>query len=93
MVILAALEKAAELVLVLATPWALERPYVWLEIGAAWIRRLPIVVVLHGVTAAEFQEKSRMPNLLKQRKLIDINAVDRYFEELRTRVEGVKSAI
>jgi hypothetical protein len=33
------LEQAHELV-VLLTPWALERPYVWAEIGAAWGRRI-----------------------------------------------------
>lgn len=32
------LDQADELV-VLFTPWSLERPYVWVEIGAAWIRR------------------------------------------------------
>jgi hypothetical protein len=33
--ILVALERASEL-LVLFTPWAIDRPYVWAEIGAAW---------------------------------------------------------
>ena len=46
------LEKADEL-LVLVTPWALERRYVWAEIGAVWIRRIPIVVVLHGFEQLE----------------------------------------
>jgi hypothetical protein len=41
--ILANLEKADELV-VLLTPWALERPYVWAELGAAWGRRIPIQI-------------------------------------------------
>lgn len=36
--ILAFLEKAHELV-VLLTPWALDRPYIWAELGAAWGRR------------------------------------------------------
>jgi hypothetical protein len=40
--VLAALGEAHEL-LVLFTPWSLQRPYVWAEIGAAWIRRIPIV--------------------------------------------------
>jgi hypothetical protein len=83
--ILTALNRASEL-LVLLTPWALERPYVWLEIGAAWSRQIPIVVVLHGLSATDFQEKARIPVLLKKRNLIDINTVDRYFTELHTRV-------
>ena len=83
-VILDALDKASEL-LVLLTPWALERRYVWLEIGAAWNRRIPIIGVLYGMSAAEFQTTAGIPVLLKQRNLIDINSIDRYFEELKTR--------
>ena len=52
--ILAFLERADELV-VLITPWALERPYVWAELGAAWGRRIPIVGLLHGLSASELQ--------------------------------------
>jgi hypothetical protein len=52
--ILRFLDRTNELI-VLFTPWSLERPYVWAEIGAAWIRRIPIVVVLLGISSAEFQ--------------------------------------
>ncbi len=37
--ILTFLDKAHEL-LVLLTPWALDRPYVWAELGAAWVKEL-----------------------------------------------------
>lgn len=87
-----AIDEAAEL-LVLVTPCALERPYVWLEVGAAWIRRIAIVGVLHGISAAELQAKSGAPVLLKKRNLIDINAIDRYFEELKLRVENSRNTI
>ena len=40
--ILDALEESKELV-VLLTPWSLSRPYVWAELGAAWVRRIPII--------------------------------------------------
>lgn len=87
-----AIDEASEL-LVLVTPWALERPYIWLEVGAAWNRRISIVGVLHGISAAEFQAKSGAPVLLKKRNLIDINAIDRYFEELTLRVKDSRSPI
>jgi hypothetical protein len=74
--VLAFLEQAHEL-LVLLTPWALDRPYVWAEIGAAWGRRIPIVGILHGMTATELQSK---------RDLLDINDIEVYFEQLRARV-------
>ncbi|MFA5924481.1 MAG: toll/interleukin-1 receptor domain-containing protein [Methylococcaceae bacterium] len=85
--ILAALRKADELV-VLVTPWALKRSYVWLEIGAAWLKGIPIVVLLFGISASEFQEKANIPIALKERSLIALNDVDRYLKELRLRVSG-----
>ncbi len=81
--ILAFMERADELVLL--TPWALDRPYVWAEIGAAWGRRLPVVAVLHGLAPGELQTRSGAPVFLKQRNLIVLNDIDRYFAELAGR--------
>jgi lambda repressor-like predicted transcriptional regulator len=83
--ILAALKKADEL-LVLFTPWALERPNVWLEVGAAWFKGIPIIAVLLGVTPKEIQEHPRAPIAIKERNIIELNSVDRYFTELRERI-------
>ena len=63
------LERAHELVAFL-TPWALERPYVWAEIGAAWGRRIPIVALLLGITPNELQSRPGIPLLLKKRDLL-----------------------
>ncbi|HXL55651.1 MAG TPA: toll/interleukin-1 receptor domain-containing protein, partial [Chitinophagaceae bacterium] len=41
--------KASKELIVLFTPWSMERPYVWLEVGAAWILKKRIVVVLYGL--------------------------------------------
>ncbi len=59
--ILVFLSKAHELV-VLLTPWALDRPYIWAEIGAAWGRRIPIVAILHGITPQELQARQVFPS-------------------------------
>jgi hypothetical protein len=67
--ILRFLERAHELV-VLLTPGALDRPYVWAEIGAAWGRRIPIVALLLGITPTELQTKPGIPLLLKKRDLL-----------------------
>jgi hypothetical protein len=83
--ILEFLEKADELV-VLMTPWALERPYVWAELGAAWSRRIPIVILLQGMTPGEFQSKPGIPVFLKKRDIIDLIGVDTYFAGLRKRL-------
>jgi hypothetical protein len=86
--ILAFLEKADELV-VLITPWALERPYVWAELGAAWGRRIPIVGLLHGLSTGELQSRPGVPILLKRRDLLSLNEIDVYLGQLRGRVQGV----
>lgn len=81
------LDQADEL-LVLFTPWSLERPYVWAEIGAAWIRRIPIIVVLHGLSAREFQAQPNAPVFLKKRDIIRLNDIDQYFYQLANRMES-----
>jgi hypothetical protein len=47
--ILVALDRAHELV-VIFTPWSLDR-HVWAELGAAWGKRIPIVVLSFGRSA------------------------------------------
>jgi hypothetical protein len=74
--------KIADELLVLLTPSALERPYVWAELGAAWLREIPIVVVLHGLTVKEFQAKSKIPVFLKGRNVISLNNIDQYLSQL-----------
>ena len=81
------LEKADELV-VLITPWAFDRPYVWAELGAAWVRRIPIVGLLHGLSASELQLKPGVPVLLKKRDLLSLNEIEVYLGQLHGRVQG-----
>ena len=85
--ILSALEKADELV-VLLTPWALERPYVWAELGAAWGRRIPIVGLLLGLSIEDLQSRTSVPILLKRRDLLPLNDLDAYLRQLRSRVRA-----
>ncbi|HYN76375.1 MAG TPA: toll/interleukin-1 receptor domain-containing protein [Lamprocystis sp. (in: g-proteobacteria)] len=82
-----ALKETDEL-LVLITPWALTRPYVWVEIGVAWSRELPFVVVLHGLQRQEFLARPEAPTFLKAKNFIRLNEIDRYFNELDHRVRG-----
>lgn len=84
--ILTFLERAHELV-VLLTPWALERPYVWAEIGAAWGRRIPIVALLLGLTPTELQARPGVPILLKRRDLLQLNEVETYLDQLSDRMQ------
>jgi hypothetical protein len=54
------------------------------ELG--WVRRIPIVALLLGITAAEIQTRPGTPVLLKKRDLLDLNDVGVYLEQLGTRV-------
>lgn len=83
--ILQFLDRADELV-VLFTPWSFNRPYVWAEIGAAWIRKIPIIVILHGLTVKEFHSQPSAPVFLKKRDIISLNGVDAYLDQLGSRI-------
>jgi TIR domain len=86
-VILVELRKCRE-VLVLFTPWARERPYVWLEVGAAWGLGKRIVFVLHGMTADDLSKGVGNPALLKRTNVITINDLNKYFRQLKARFDA-----
>lgn len=86
-----ALERANEL-LVLLTPWSLGRPYVWAEAGLAWGRRLPIIGLLNGLTAADLRARPEVPIFLKKRDLLDLNGIALYLEQLQKRVRTIQTA-
>ncbi len=68
--------------LVIFSPKSLNRPWVLLEVGAAWGRRQKarIVAVLCHV------EVDNIPDIISSKKAILINDVDDYFVELKRRV-------
>lgn len=68
---------------VLLTPESVDRPWVILEVGAAWGRRrnAKIVAVLCHVAT------DRIPNMIASKKAVPINSLDEYLDELRRRVE------
>ena len=86
-----ALERANEL-LILLTPWSLGRPYVWAEAGLAWGRRLPIIGLLNGLTAADLRARPEVPIFLKKRDLLDLNGIAVYLEQLQKRVRAIQTA-
>ena len=83
----AALDEASEL-LVLLTPAALERPYVWIEIGIAWSQGKRIIGILHGMTASDLTARDGTPAFLKGIHLRDIDELDESLDELQRRDDG-----
>jgi hypothetical protein len=77
--------KRSQECLVLFTPVSLGRPWILLEVGAAWGWRRRIVPVLCHV------EVDPIPELIKAKKVIKINDFDNYLRELLIRVENHKN--
>jgi hypothetical protein len=84
-VIRSALGEAGELV-VLWIPWALDCFFIVMEVGAAWVRNIPIVQLLYGLTAGDLSERPGFPELLRQRQMIRLDDLDRHLDYLERRI-------
>ena len=73
--------------LVLLTPSSVDRRWVWIEIGSAWFQGKRVIGVVQGMTVEELLKQPDLPGVLSQKHLVDINDVDRYFRELKGRVQ------
>ena len=58
----------------------------WAELGAAWERGIPLVALLLGLTPSELQTRPGVPVFLKKRNLLELNEIETYLKQLRTRV-------
>jgi hypothetical protein len=80
--------RTADEMLLLLTPWAITRSYIWMETGVFWERQKRIVVVLYGVTSKDFLKDPRVPHFLKKKDFVLINEIDTYFAQLEARVKA-----
>jgi hypothetical protein len=78
-----------ELVVVL-TPWSVDRNWVWVEIGAARANGCRIVPVLYGVSLDEIDKDGGGTTFLRAKNVVDINDLDAYLGELKRRVSKRK---
>ena len=78
--------------LLLLTPWSVERPYIWLEIGFFRHDNKRIVGVLHGLKPEDISADPRIPVLLKKIDLVEINEIGSYFTQLNRRVKAAGEA-
>ena len=83
--ILQALHQADEL-LVLFTPWGQTSNFVWMEIGVAWYRRIPIVPVLYGLNIDELITQPNFPITVKKRDMIHLNQIEEYIGQLKKKL-------
>ena len=72
--------------LVLLTPISVNRPWVLMEVGAAWLRGDDMRVV----AIKQHIEIEPIPAILKSKKVFDLNQFDEYLSELAKRMRKVK---
>jgi hypothetical protein len=83
-----AADESAEL-LVLLTPEVLKSSkYVWVEVG--YFRGKRIVWVLYKVTSEQIRADDRVAGIIQRSDTIQINDLDNYFAELRTRIAAAR---
>jgi hypothetical protein len=70
----------------LFTALSVQRSWVWIEIGAAWVLEKRIVGIIYGMTVAQFERASGGKAVLQDLNLRDLNEFDVYLEELRQRI-------
>jgi hypothetical protein len=73
--------------LVLFTPTARDRKYVWLEIGMFLGARKRIVAALYGVRKEDIATDQMTPVALKRIDSVELNEIDSYLIQLQRRVE------
>lgn len=69
----------------LFTPWSAKRSWVWVEIGAAWGRGIPVVAVFYGLQPGDLDESGQGKAILEDINLVELNALDDYMDELNAR--------
>ncbi len=79
--------KQCDELMVLLSPHSIDRPWVLIEIGAAWGLGKRIVVIVDKVTPAE------MPDIIASYKVLDLNDFDEYLEQLIARAAGAKGGV
>lgn len=83
--IIAAAEQCSEL-LVLFTPTAKDRKYVWMEIGMFLGARKTVVAALYNVRKEDISTDQLIPVALKRIHMVELSEVHIYFEQLKTRM-------
>ena len=76
--------------LVLFTPWAVDRNWVWVEIGAARGLHKRIIAVLYEVDLTTIERDKGGSTFLRSKNAVDINELDTYLRELKKRIGKVE---
>lgn len=76
--------QACDEFLVLLSRYSIDRPWVLIEIGAAWVLGKRITAIIDKVTPDE------MPDIITPYKALDLNRFEQYLRELLNRVKEAR---
>jgi nucleoside 2-deoxyribosyltransferase len=83
------LPRCDELV-VLLTPWSVDRNWVWVEMGAARALGKRVIAVLYQVRLEDIDASKGGVTFLRSKNVLEINDLDAYFDELGPRVTAAR---
>jgi len=78
-------------VLVVFTPWSVDRNWVWVEIGAARALGKRVVAVFYQVDLSTLEREKGGSTFLRAKNAVDINDMESYFTELARRISKADS--
>jgi hypothetical protein len=81
---------ASNELIALFTPWSSMRSWVWIEIGAAWNREIPILAVFYGMNVNDLDKTGQGKAILEDINIINLNEFDAYMGQLSSRVKGTQ---
>ena len=68
------------------TPWSAMRSWVWIEMGAAWNREIPILAVFYGMHVNDLDKTGQGKAILEDINIINLNDFNAYLNQLSIRV-------
>lgn len=80
--------KASNELIVLFTPQSQMRSWVWIEMGAAWGRDIPVVAVFYGMEASDLEDTGQGKGFLENSNILTLDDLNNeYLNQLRLRIE------
>lgn len=83
--------KASKELIALFTPWSAMRSWVWIEMGAAWEREIPIVAVFYGMDEGDLEKSGQGKAILEDINILNLDDLDAYLGQLRLRIQKAQS--
>lgn len=71
----------------LFTPWSAVRSWVWVEMGAAWSKGIPILAVFYGMSVDDLDKGGQGKAILEDVNIVGLDDLPAYLGQLGIRVK------